>query len=196
VRRLGVWCLTLPLALVGTEVAHALAYHLAYPEAAVRFRVLAQTGHGYFDLLPLALGLVGATLLLGFLADVATTARGRSTRSLPIWAFMLVPPLAYTIQELSERWLYGSNAPWLVVLQPTFRYGILLQLPFALLAFLVAWLLLRASVSLGRAIRLRAAVRSRRLPDRARPSFTGLRIPRPSLHALGHATRGPPVAVW
>ena len=52
-RRSLAWALTLPLVLLGTEAAHALAYEVVYPQA--HARILLETGHGYLTWLPLAL---------------------------------------------------------------------------------------------------------------------------------------------
>jgi hypothetical protein len=190
-----VWCVTLPLALVGTEVAHAIAYRLAYPEAAIRFRVLAQTGHGYFELMPVGLGLLAAVLVIGFVTDVVAVARGRRGCSVPAWAFMLIPPLAYAIQECTERWMFGSDAPWLVVFQPSFHYGMLLQIPVALVTLLVAWLLLRVSASLGTALLERFQMRMRRVRRSLQRILDEARLPHACLGTLGRSTRGPPVTV-
>ena len=60
-RRGLAWALTLPLVLLGTQAAHALAYDLVYPQA--HARILLATGHGYLTWLPLALALAGAVAL-------------------------------------------------------------------------------------------------------------------------------------
>ena len=52
--------------------------------------------------------------------------------------FAALPMLGFTLQELLERWLSGAGFPWWMVLQPTFRVGLALQIPFAIAAFLIA----------------------------------------------------------
>jgi hypothetical protein len=132
----------------GSQVAHVLAYRLVYPQAQVRLRDLLATGHGYMlghaAWVPLAAGVLGGAELLALgWAAVGAVRRGPA-RPLPAWAFALLPLVGYTLQEFLERWLVGSTFPWWFVLQPTFRVGLLLQLPFGLAVFLVARLLLRA----------------------------------------------------
>ena len=177
--------------LAGTEAAHALAYRLVYPEAAVRWRVLAASGHGYSGWLPLVLGISGALALAGLLGGVVDTARRRTPRPVPAWAFGLLPVVGFTLQEFLERWVAVGGLPWWMVEQPTFRVGVLLQLPFGLIAFLVARLLLRVVERVGSALRERSgrpvAVAT---SGRLRPAPAAAL--RPSPLATGHAGRGPP----
>jgi len=95
-------------------------------------------------------------------------------------AFALAPPLAFLLQEAAER----SFAP---PLEPVVLLGLVLQLPFAVLAYLAARLLLRAAASLAPARRphLRPA-----RPVHAWPSFVA---PRPALLLARHG-RGPPLS--
>jgi len=194
-RRLATWLLSLPLMIAGTQLAHVLAYRLVYPDAHVRLSRLLLTGHAYMvgslGYLPLVLAVVGALDLLAVGWVFAGSVRRSLQRPVPPLAFALLPPLCFTLQELIERWLCGSSFPWWVVLQPTFRIGLLLQLPFALLAFMGARLLLRAAETAASKIR-------------------GT-VPRPALHLAlldwvvsavarcageppigGHSGRGPP----
>jgi hypothetical protein len=150
VRRGLTWALTLPLVLGGTEAAHALAYRLVYPQ--LHARVLLATGHAYLAWLPLLLGIAGALALAALVAAGADAARGRSPRELPAWAFAVVPPLAFVLQEVLELSLHIGTFGWRAVLAPTFVPGLVLQLPLAALAYLVARLLLRTAEHLGRAL--------------------------------------------
>src|SRR5579875_1527132 len=136
--------------LAGTELAHALAYRIVYPQASVRWQVLAATGHGYLGWAPLAIGIAGAVALAGVASTAADAVRRRELRPLPAWAFASLPLVGFFIQELLERWVASGSLPWWLFEQPTFRVGLLLQLPFAALAYLVAKLLLRAGHAVGR----------------------------------------------
>jgi hypothetical protein len=148
-RRLAVWLLSIPLMVAGSQVAHVLAYRLVYPTAHVRLTALLATGHEYMfgtsGYLPLLLGVLGAVELVGVGWVFAGSFRRSLQRPVPTWAFAFLPVLAFTLQEFLERILAGSSFPWWLVLQPTFQIGIALQLPIALLAFLVARLLLRTA---------------------------------------------------
>ena len=193
-RRVAVWLLSFPLMVVGSQVAHTLAFSLVYPNAQVRLSELLSTGHGYMNYpayLPMLMGLVGAAEFVGVGWVVAGSVRRSLQRPVPAWAFALLPMLGFTLREFVERWLSGSSFPWSMVLQPTFRVGLLLQLPFALAAYLLARLLLRAADRVGRV--LRGAV--------ARPRVSGVSLswvvlevcsPRRGVLAGGHSGRGPP----
>ena len=194
VRRVGAWAVAVPLMLAGTEVAHALAYRLVYPDAQVRWRVLAETGHGYMGWAPLLLGLGFAVAAAGLISVLVDAARRRHTTPIAPWAFALLPVISFTVQELIERWLTGSALPWWMFEQPTFRAGLLLQLPFAALAYVVARVLLRTARTVGAllaSLPLPAVVFAlgplpRPLPRRAR---------RARVTALGWGVRGPPILV-
>jgi hypothetical protein len=152
-RRGAAWLTAAPLMLGGSQLAHAIAYRLAYPQAHVRVLRMVATGHSYFTQLPLALAAAGACLLVSLVVTVCDAARGRPARALPAWAFALLPPLGFALQELLELSLHTGTFAWHAVLEPTFAPGLLLQLPVALLAYVVARLLLRAAERIGHALR-------------------------------------------
>lgn len=197
-RRTAAWLLSLPLMVVGTQVAHVLAYDLVYPNAHVRLGALIASGHGYMvgthGYLPMLLGIAGALDLVAVGWVFAGSVRRSLQRPVPAWAFALLPLLCFSLQELIERWLAGSPVPWWMVLQPTFRVGLALQLPFALAALLLARLLLRAGTGAG------ARVRHRAPRPVTRPALaTGWIVPRTTRVAgittwTLHPGRGPPAA--
>jgi hypothetical protein len=160
------WLLALPTIVAGTEAAHALAYRLVYDNADLRVAFLAATGHGYAHWLPLALATGAACALVGVAAAAADTARGRHVGRLSPLAFAALPPLAFALQELLELSLHTGGVAWHAFAEPTFLPGLALQLPFALLAYLAARLLLGAAVRLGRAL---ARPRVTRAPALLRP---------------------------
>ena len=184
-RRALTWALTLPLVFGGTEVAHALAYRLVYPQ--LHERILLATGHAYLAWLPLLLGLAGAIAAAALVATAVDAARGRSPGKLPAWAFAAVPPIAFVLQELLELSLHIGSFGWRAVLAPTFLPGLALQLPLALLAYLLARFLLRTAELVGRALAQLPVVPA------AGPRL-GLRqiVHVPPLVVGGRTCRGPP----
>jgi hypothetical protein len=147
----------------GSQVAHVLAYAWVYPQAHVRLSALLASGHGYMlgaaSYLPLLLGMFGAVELVAVGWVLAGTVRRSLQRPVPAWAFALLPIVGFALQEILERWLSGGSFPWWVVLQPTFGIGLALQLPFGLLAFLLARLLLRTAARAALALPTLSAVR-------------------------------------
>jgi hypothetical protein len=193
-RRAAAWFVALPLMVAGSQVAHVFAYRLVYPEAGVRLHALLVTGHSYMTLWPKLLAMGGALELAALVSIVVGTVRRRRYTPVPPWAFALTPPLAFALQELFERWFAGASFPWWMVLQPTFRVGLLLQVPFALLTYLLARLLLRVADRVGKALR-----RENRQPRRQglspRWHPVTLRSHRIPALADGHAGRAPPLFV-
>ena len=185
-RRGLAWALTLPLVLLGTEAAHALAYRIVYPQA--HARILLQTGHGYLSWLPLALGLAGAVALAALGVAAVDASRGRPARDLPAWAFGLLPPATFVIQELLEVSLHTGRFAWHAVLAPTFLPGLSLQLPLALGAYIAARLLLKTAERIGRALAQPPSLHVfiQLLAPRA---VTTLRT---RAVVAGHSSRGPP----
>jgi hypothetical protein len=187
-RRRLAWGVALPLVLAGSQAAHSLAYALVYPQAEVRAHTLLRTGHAYLTWLPFALAAAAACALVTLAFAVADAAKRRRAREVPAWAFGLLAPIAFAVQEVLELSLHTGSFGWRAVAAPTFVPGLLLQLPFALAAWLAARVLLRAARALGGAfVRPRAAAAMLLLPFALPRSAARGRTPR-----SGAAPRGPP----
>jgi hypothetical protein len=190
-RGLTAWGTAVVLALIGTQVAHAVAYRVGTPDPGRREQLLSATGHGYLAQAPLALA-IGFALLAVMLATEVRAAVGRNGTRPCAWVFLLVAPAVFTAQEHLERLAHDGQLPLGVVLDRTFQTGLALQLPFALAAYVAARLLLSAVRRLGRLLGA---------PPRRRPLAARLAIPRPDERsprrlpalALGYGERGPPV---
>jgi len=192
VRRCAALSFAVALMVAGSQVAHALAYRLAYPELHLRVRMLALSGHGYLGYMPLVLGLVGAVVAVFLVWAVVDSARGGEPRPVPAAVFGVLPVLGFTLQEFLERYLHGAGFAWWMVLQPTFRIGVLLQVPFGLAAYLVARFLLGVAERLGVALAGRSA-----RPRRVVASVRRLRLVAEEPRRLGALTvpgagRAPP----
>lgn len=191
-RRSLTWLFALPLVLAGSQVAHVLAYRWVYPSSELRLHALLATGHGYMDQLPLMFGIGAAIAVVSLVAAVVDVARGRSLHGLPAWAFALLPVLTFVVQEILERSLHTGTFVWQAVESPTFLPGLVLQLPFAALAFVVARLLLRTAKSVGRLFGRRPVRVTYGAPDLLHlPSAA--RLPRLAPLASSAAGRAPPL---
>ena len=127
---------------------------------------------------PTFIGPLGALLLLG----AVWLLRRRGMR--PVW-FLLLPPAAFAIQEFAERFLLGPEA------EPSLLATVLIQLPFALLAFVLARFVLTV---VRRVVRLLTVT-----PHRSRPRVVAtawlvayLSAPLLRLPAGAHHGRAPP----
>jgi hypothetical protein len=190
-RRVAAWLLAIPLMIAGSQVAHVFAYRLVYPQAQVRLQELLATGHGYFAYIPMLAGIGLAFEIVVFFSLVAGSMRRQRHARVSPWAFACLPVLGFAAQEFLERWLAGIPFPWWVVLQPTFRIGLLLQLPFAVLVYVAARLLLRVADHIGSVLRGTGDRAS--LVGPARGWFAvDVSAPRIAALASGHAGRGPP----
>jgi hypothetical protein len=137
---------------VGSQVAHGVAYWWAYPVASLRVSVLAHSGHGYLAYTPIVIGFLAAIEMLAFGVAVLDRTRGRAPRGLPPWAFLLIPAMGFTLQEHLERFSTAGVFPWWTVLEPSFWRGLVLQLPLGLAAYLIASLLLRTAAAVARIV--------------------------------------------
>jgi hypothetical protein len=191
-RRWLAWLLAVPLMFAGTETAHWLAFRLVYPNRWERAQALATSGHGYLTYWPLAAGIGGAMTLAALALGARSHAHSihRESSPPPALVFAVLPPLAFALQEHLESLVHSGSLTG-VAESPTFIVGLVLQLPFALVAFAAAWVLLRVARLVGARLRSCAPRRAASAPIgalRPRDSATG------SLLLLGaQSGRGPPL---
>jgi hypothetical protein len=187
-RRTVVWLLTIPLAIVGSQAAHALGYRLGANGDAGH--ELASSGHGYLAYAPLALAVCAALVALALARDLVEAVGGRhGVARLSGLAFAVLAPAIFVAQEHFERLAHDGAFPATLVLQKTFLLGLALQIPFTLAAYVLARLLLRATRVVAR---LLATPRVARLRTRSRWGALDVSAPvaETFLRALG--ARGPP----
>jgi hypothetical protein len=157
----------------GTLVAHAVAY--------AAFGAPAGDVHGYLAHLPQLVTILALpALLLAAVAGRAATPRA--------WPFAAAALVAFVLQEHLERVIHTGELPFLLD-RPVFLLGLVLQVPFAL----VAWLLARGVSRVAVAFSSRA--------PRSGSSLL-LPLPRPPALALRTAAlrgsgspRGPPAVL-
>jgi hypothetical protein len=191
-RRTIAWLLTMPLAVVGSQLAHALAYGLATPSDAERTHELAATGHAYLSYAPIALAVCTVLVVLALAGELGQLLTDRTLRTTRPSAagFAALAPAIFICQEHFERLVHDGVFPWDAALQPTFAVGLLLQAPFAVAAYVLARLLLRVVRTLGRLLSGRPRARVLAYA----PSRPAIRLvsPRVPVLALGYGSRGPP----
>ncbi|MEI6687942.1 MAG: hypothetical protein WCN97_01125 [Thermoleophilia bacterium] len=187
-RRRSAWLVSLPLVVLGSLLAHQLAYLIVAGHHADA--LLAETGHGYLEQLPTAAVLGLSCLALGLGLAGFDYVRGARGKAIPAWLIALVPLVGFTLQEHIERLAHNGHMPWAAALDATFLVGLGLQLPFAAFAFVAARALLRTVVAV-----VEALLGSRQAPTRHRT--INRRAPRARVSlgtgiARSLAPRGPP----
>lgn len=186
------WLLTLPLTAVGSLLAHALSYRLVAPEAEERAELLAASGHGYLANAAPFLALCFAFVLAGAARRTVRAIRGEPALRVAAWPFAVLPPLYFLLQEHLERWMHTGGFPLEAALEPTFVVGLALQLPFALVAFVVARAVLGLADRLGRALASADPPRPTVATPLVGPRSRNAGRPRVPALALGYGVRGPP----
>ena len=186
------WLLALPLAAIGTLAGHSFAYRAAVPDAHERGQVLASSGHGYLVYVPLVVAICLAGLVLAFAAAVLIAFLGRSrAAAVEIELVAAVPPLAFIVQELLERYVHNGHVHWNMLFSAPFLLGLAAQLPIALLVASLALALARGAEQLGVAL-------SRRPPRRVSPTLVqriveAIDVPLRAELSRGYSGRGPPL---
>ena len=157
-RREGAWTVVVPLVLASVEAGHALA-NVFVGDSAHEVFATAASGRGT---LPLA----AAALVALVLAALAARAHGAwvdaHRPAVTAAPFALLAPVAFVLLELSE-----NAFRWGPLVDSGFLVGLALQLPAALLGYLVARALTRLADAVGARLGRRfAPARSER--DRGR----------------------------
>jgi len=184
------WFSTAPLMLCGLLAGHALGYRLAIADPHARADALAHSGHGYFGYAPFALAVCLGVLLAALVLQGLTGFRGEWRRPAASPLILLLPPLAFVVQEFVERLIHTGHVPWMTAFEPAFLLGLALQLPLALAALLLAWALDSAARAVGRALATS--------PRPIFPAFVTVPVrvtaaPRPAGLARGYGERAPPL---
>jgi hypothetical protein len=147
---------------------------------------------GYAGHSVLWLGLIVALVAVIGIRALLGRLRGEHGRGVGAGCFFVLPLLAYSLQESLERLMNAESFPFQALLEPRFLVGLALQLPFAVVAFLLGWLLFQTGRRLLRLLARRPPSRLRTLPVRlwARAAVA---LPRVRPLSPGHPLRGPPL---
>ena len=185
------WLLTAPLLVLSLLAGHSLGYRWAVADPHARAHLLEDSGHGYFSYAPLLIA-VGFTLIAAALAArIRAVARGDRMSGSPPWLFALVPPVAFVVQELTERLIHSGHVHAGTLAEPAVLIGLVLQLPLAVIALGLAWLLAEAADHLGHVIAERPKDRLALISLQS-PAEDAL-LPAFAVATQGWSQRGPPV---
>jgi hypothetical protein len=97
----------------GSFLAHLLGavWHSGregHPES--RIELAGRADHGFPTSLPVIVGIAAALAVIGCAAVVHGRIRGRTEGASATW-FLLLPPVAYLLQEIAERLLHARGVP-------------------------------------------------------------------------------------
>ena len=201
-RRRLPWVIALPLAFAGTWVAHLVGRALAPgaiegSEAAEQLERVTLP-HGGPSTLAVAavVAPVVAVALVVFVARLWTKARGRSWRGAGTVWFTILPAVAYVSGELLERLTSGGSESLSLhaLREPALLLALALQIPFGVVAYAVARLLLAAALAI--VARVRKPVPETRRPQRADVEpITWIPPARWSCLVGARGLRGPPIVL-
>ncbi|HEY7257986.1 MAG TPA: hypothetical protein VH459_02905, partial [Gaiellales bacterium] len=123
------WFVTLPIAVIGCQSAHAVTNRLLGSPESTGSELLLRHGPGA-GLVPLLACVALAAVAAGLAGRAAGTwsAHHAAAARLP---FVVVPPALFIVQEHFETALRTGAAPVGTAIEPTFLPGLLLQIPFA-----------------------------------------------------------------
>jgi hypothetical protein len=197
-RRQLPWIVSVPLMAAGSVAAHSLGSALVASRVSATtdqdggVDVAGRLDHGYVTSLPLLAGLVSALVLVALGLRIYRRLRGDAHSGAPPASFLLLPPLAYTLQEVAERLLHAESFPFNPAHEPAFLLALVLQVPFGVVAFFLGRALLGLGRTLARVLFSGGQRWSTGRPTSQRrlPEAIFLRTP---VLALGHSVRGPPV---
>jgi hypothetical protein len=183
------WLVTMPISLLGAQLAHLTVNALVGAPAGELFQA-GGPGSG------VAMGLIavlGAVLALAFTARIAGAWTAPERAAVRLLPFAMVAPTAFVLQEQLETALRGGGLSFATMLEPTFLPGLALQMPFALAAYLVARALLRLADGVRRLIADAAPARAP-APVLLVLFPTLAEVPRPGARSSACSGRAPPVA--
>jgi len=153
----------LALAGLGWAAAHAFAHDLGMPETGMRG---APEMQGYASYLPTSLALCLA-LALPLAAGATLGKRWKGTSARTLWFFGVVPVLGFLGHTLGEPLILGSGtSSGLAEIGPMALVGLLVQIPFALVAVGLAHRVLWLAEGLARALAGPRSKLSAREPER------------------------------
>jgi hypothetical protein len=168
-----------------TIVASAVA-HMAggVPVSVEDGREAAEAMEPSATVLPALIGPLGSLLLVGAIWAI------RRRRLDSLW-FAIVPPIAFLLQEVAERVFDVGNLPPAGA-EPSVVATLLVQLPFAVVALVVARVLRLAAQRVASFLGTRRGRPPRRFAGRLSWSPAPLFRPSPAVPAGAHFGRAPP----
>jgi len=193
VRRQGLpWLVALPSVAAGLLAGHAFGSRLVGPRS-VELAERTERAAAHASSVPVVLGFLGALVLVGLVVLIRVLLKGRIARSVSPLLFLVLPSLAWPVQEVLERALHAEGLGVHPFLDPGLVLGVAVQIPFGIAAFLAARLLFVVAVKVAASF-ARRNPRPRRRRETIRPPRLLVGSHRTRVTALRRAQRAPPLA--
>jgi hypothetical protein len=194
VRRLVAWLIALPLTAAGIWTRHALlpmeTGHVGHDHGASASTPGSELGLSFFCSIPFVLSTLALLALLGLVGIV----QERRLLTVSAWPFAVLVPVGFALHFHLEH-AAGAGGPFGLIVESAFLVGLGIQLPFAMVAYLIATALLHVAERIGEAFAARRRrQRLRPVSRKTPPRWACLARPRPALLATAGAPRAPPLA--
>lgn len=190
------WAVSLSVCVAGWLIAHSFAYRLVVAGDERSGALVEGSGHGHMTFSPHLMAGSVTVLLLALGVAVAAGATRRARPDVPLAPFALLPLLDYVGHLGLEALQLGGELPAGAALQPVYLLGLALQVPFVLLALLLARTTIAWAEGVGRGLTPRWRPRPVAHASPTPPRLLLGSEHRPIIPALasGCAQRGPPAA--
>lgn len=182
------WFVTLPIAIIGCQSAHAVTNMLLGTPERARGELL--LGHGPGAGLAPPLACIALTVVAAGLAGRAAGSWSTQHAASARLPFAVVAPMLFIVQEHVETVLHTGAAPIGTMIEPTFLPGLLLQIPFAIAGYAIARALIRLADGVRGLIGSRRRVPRRSAAPAKRP--VSIAAPRTERSRWAYSGRAPP----
>jgi hypothetical protein len=196
-RRLSAWLVALPLMAAGTWLSHCYALSAVDPSTHAAAHHAGHAGRmsaaSVIFTAPFLFA-CAAILALALVYQAALSFRGHGVARMSALPFAVVPALGFFLHQHFEQLASSGTISVAALTAPAFLLGLILQIPFGIVAFFAVRFLLRFADRLG------LTLAELRKPRRAIPSIRRPRTsllahgPRLALLARSAAPRAPPLA--
>ncbi len=192
-RRLSAWLVAFPLMAAGTWLSHCYALSMVDPSTHAAAHHTGHTGRMFVFTAPFLYACL-AVLAFALIYRAALSFRGHGTAHISALPFAVVPALGFFAHQHFEQLASSGSISLAALTAPAFLLGLMLQIPFGIVAFFVVRYLLRFADRLG------VTLAELRKPRRAIPAIRRPRqsllahTPRLAALARSAAPRAPPLA--
>ena len=192
-RSASAWLVAFPLMAAGTWLSHCYALSAVDPSTHAAAHHTGHAGRMFVFSAPFLYACI-AVLALALVFRVGLSFAGHSAARMSALPFAVVPALGFFAHQHFEQLSSTGSISLAALTAPAFLLGLMLQIPFGIVAFFVVRFLLRFADRLG--VTLAELRKPRRAISRTHLPKLSFEARTPRLAALAHlaAPRAPPLA--